>query len=91
MQEVKTAFTPPPWEPMELINGRLGIVTQEVLVAEVARAGNEQSNANLIAASPVMYEALEAVVKDCSVCSVDVCSYPPHVAVQAALRKARGE
>ena len=99
MQEAKTTFTPAPWvaqfnvmgTPAEahLIAPVDGGLTD---VAWVNPANTEsQANANLIAAAPELYEALEALVKDCPTCFDHNCSDLRHQAANAALKKARGE
>ena len=70
MTTTDASFTPGPWEPARLSNGRLSIVQDRPmggmldLVAEVAIAPNEQANANLIAAAPDLLKALTDCLPD---------------------------
>ena len=96
----ETKFTPAPWELHERYNGILDIGKEGDFDDEtgcnkvIAHAIDTESNANLIAAAPDLYVALEEILELCFFIAPDIQSNlidNANKALAKALAKARGE
>lgn len=87
----ETKFTPGPWDKFDLIIGRMidnrhrYTSIASIYESEPGYDGEDKANANLIAAAPDLYEALELVYNQMDYWDVG------HDEAREALAKARGE